>query len=161
MDAANEAFLDGFREHTMEGVREYAEGYPVELRRDVRTGRWMVTAFAECQNRVTQVDLFDLCDWLDKNIATALAAAEARGAAQQAQEPRKVVYTCGCEYYGHLASASCPGHPSHTEAPSPDFARGRAAGLREAAEVCSRLYNATGSELYDELRALATEAETP
>ncbi len=50
----------------MKGVREYCEGYPVELIRDGGTGRWVIRAYNEGGNNVTKVDLFDLVDWLAK-----------------------------------------------------------------------------------------------
>jgi hypothetical protein len=50
---------------TMEDVREYAEGYPVELWRN-REGRVIIRAFNECGNNVTEVDLYDLLEWLSR-----------------------------------------------------------------------------------------------
>jgi hypothetical protein len=51
-------------ECVLEGVREYAEGYPVELRRNTRTGRLLVTAYNEGHHNSTEIDLLDLIDWL-------------------------------------------------------------------------------------------------
>jgi hypothetical protein len=48
----------------MEGVREHGEGFPVELRRDPRSGRLLIRAFNECGNNYTDVDLGDLVGWL-------------------------------------------------------------------------------------------------
>ena len=47
---------------TLSGVREYSEGYPVEvwLRED---GRVVVRAFNECGNNRTDIDLLDLLAW--------------------------------------------------------------------------------------------------
>ncbi len=47
----------------MASVREYTEGlYPVELWR--RDGRLVIRAYNECGNNCTEVDLWDLQDWL-------------------------------------------------------------------------------------------------
>ena len=56
--------LMGALEHTLTGVREYGEMYSVELRRDMKTGRLIVMAWNEGHNNTTQVDLWDLLDWL-------------------------------------------------------------------------------------------------
>ena len=56
--------LTGALEQTLEGVREYSELDPVELRRDMKTGRLMLTAYSECHSRMTQIDLWDLLEWL-------------------------------------------------------------------------------------------------
>jgi hypothetical protein len=56
--------LEGIRLCVLDGVREYTDGDPVELRRDPRTGRLMVVAWNECHNNLTRIDLFDLIDWL-------------------------------------------------------------------------------------------------
>jgi hypothetical protein len=48
----------------MNGVREHSEGAPVELWRDNETGRLVIRAYNECRNNSTQVDLWDLLDWL-------------------------------------------------------------------------------------------------
>lgn len=48
----------------MDGVREYAEGYPVELRRDDRNGRLVVRALNEGGYNLTDVDLLDLLQWV-------------------------------------------------------------------------------------------------
>lgn len=45
------------------GVREYSEGDPVELWINTE-GRVVVRAFNECLCNRTDVDLFDLLDWL-------------------------------------------------------------------------------------------------
>lgn len=50
-------------ERAIQGVREYTEGDPVELRR-VGNGRLAVVASNECGNRTTEVDLFDLLEAL-------------------------------------------------------------------------------------------------
>ena len=49
---------------TLEGVREYAEGFPVELWRDGKNGRLVIRAWNEAQCNCTDVDLWDLMDWL-------------------------------------------------------------------------------------------------
>jgi hypothetical protein len=48
----------------MAGVREHSEGYPVELRRNAETGRLAIVARNEGGHNFTEVDLFDLIDWL-------------------------------------------------------------------------------------------------
>jgi len=48
----------------MNGVREYAEGRPVELFRDNRNGRIVVRAFNEDGHNETRVDILDLISWL-------------------------------------------------------------------------------------------------
>ena len=45
------------------GVREHTEGAPVELWRN-RAGRVIIRSYNECGNNVTDVDLYDLIDWL-------------------------------------------------------------------------------------------------
>ena len=51
----------------MEGVREYAEEFPVELR--VSDGRIVVRAKNEGGHNVTEVDLFDLLAWYERHKA--------------------------------------------------------------------------------------------
>jgi hypothetical protein len=51
----------------MTGVREYMEGAPVELWRV--GGRLVITAWNECGNNCTHVDLLDAIDWLHVNNA--------------------------------------------------------------------------------------------
>jgi hypothetical protein len=48
---------------TMTGVREYSEGFPVELRRDGDSGRLVVRAINEGGHNVTHVDVLDLLNW--------------------------------------------------------------------------------------------------
>ena len=48
----------------MEGVREYMEGFPVELWRHEKTGRLVIRAQNEDHNNATDVDLWDLLGWL-------------------------------------------------------------------------------------------------
>ena len=50
----------------MIGVREYGEGYPVELVRNQATNRLVLRAHNEGHNNVTEVDLFDVLEWLQK-----------------------------------------------------------------------------------------------
>ncbi|MGP0086400.1 MAG: hypothetical protein ACLP0B_22695 [Steroidobacteraceae bacterium] len=50
----------------MADVCEYAEGYPVELRRDEDNGRLVIRATNEGGHNVTHVDLFDVLHWLKK-----------------------------------------------------------------------------------------------
>jgi len=50
----------------MTGVREYSEGYPVELVRNQATNRLVLRAHNEGHNNVTEVDLFDVLEWLQK-----------------------------------------------------------------------------------------------
>ncbi len=51
--------------HTLVGVREHGEGYPVELtRHSVTHGRLSIRARNEGGNNDTFVDLWDLIDWL-------------------------------------------------------------------------------------------------
>ena len=54
--------IDEFKVATLEGVREYGEGEPVELWVN-RYGRMVVRARNECGNNFTDVDLADLLDW--------------------------------------------------------------------------------------------------
>jgi hypothetical protein len=54
----------------MEGVREYGEDYPVELWRNDKTGRLVIRAFNEGNNNFTEVDLWDLIEWVQKNEAS-------------------------------------------------------------------------------------------
>lgn len=56
--------LEGQLVHTLIGVREYEEGYPVELIRDMTNGRLTIAAYNEGHNRVTRIDLLDLLDSL-------------------------------------------------------------------------------------------------
>jgi len=44
-------------------VREWCEGEPVELWLN-RSGRLVLRAFNECGNNFTDVDVFDLLEWL-------------------------------------------------------------------------------------------------
>jgi hypothetical protein len=55
-------FIDEFKVATLDGVREYGEGEPVELWVN-RYGRVVVRARNECGNNFTEVDLADLLDW--------------------------------------------------------------------------------------------------
>lgn len=48
----------------MQGVREYAEGFPVELWRDATTGRLTIMAFNEGKCNSVDIDLEDLLHWL-------------------------------------------------------------------------------------------------
>ena len=48
----------------MVGVREYAEGYPVELGRDDESGRLVIRATNECGCNCTDIDLQDIVAWL-------------------------------------------------------------------------------------------------
>jgi hypothetical protein len=50
----------------MTGVREYGEGYPVELVRNQATNRLVLRAWNECHNNKIEIDLYDLLDWLQK-----------------------------------------------------------------------------------------------
>lgn len=49
----------------MSGVREYGDGSTVRLVRMVETGRLAIQAFNEGGNNSTQVDLWDLLEWLN------------------------------------------------------------------------------------------------
>lgn len=49
---------------TMDGVREYAEAYPVKLL--FRDERWIVQARNEGGFNATEVDLVDLIAWLQR-----------------------------------------------------------------------------------------------
>lgn len=51
----------------MDGVREYAEGFPVELVLDGETRRLAIRALNEGGHNVTLIDVFDLLGWLGKN----------------------------------------------------------------------------------------------
>jgi hypothetical protein len=48
----------------MQGVREYQEGDTVQLWRVGESGRLVVRAYNECGNRVVDIDLWDILDWL-------------------------------------------------------------------------------------------------
>jgi hypothetical protein len=48
----------------MDGVREHCEGDPVELWREDDKGRLVIRAYGESGNCCTEVDLFDVVDWL-------------------------------------------------------------------------------------------------
>ena len=48
----------------MDGVREYEEGYPVLLCRHGKTGRMVIRAKNEGGCNHTDVDLWDLIEWL-------------------------------------------------------------------------------------------------
>ena len=56
--------LEGALECTIEGVMECTEGYPIELRRDMKTGRLFIVAFNEGHNNMVQIDLWNFLDWL-------------------------------------------------------------------------------------------------
>jgi hypothetical protein len=58
--------LDGALLFVLDGVREYTEGAPVEIRRNVSNGRLMVTAYNEGGNNNVQIDFLDLIAWLKK-----------------------------------------------------------------------------------------------
>ena len=50
----------------MEGVREYVEGSTVKLVRRQPDGRLAIRAYNEGGNNYTDIDLFDLEEWLRK-----------------------------------------------------------------------------------------------
>jgi hypothetical protein len=56
----------------MEGVREYGEGYPVELWRDEVSGRLVNRAFNEGHNNDVVIDLWDILDWATRGPADSL-----------------------------------------------------------------------------------------
>jgi hypothetical protein len=58
--------LEGILEQRLEDVREMCEGYPVELRRSPASGRLLLTAWNQGANAMTQIDLWDLIDWLKR-----------------------------------------------------------------------------------------------
>ena len=60
---------EGILDMVLEGVREYTEGYPVELRHDAITGRMMLRAYNEGRYRYTQIDLCDVLEWLSSGPA--------------------------------------------------------------------------------------------
>lgn len=51
---------------TLEEIREYAEGYPVDILQ-LRNGRWCVQAHNQSGHDATQVDLVDLVRWLHEH----------------------------------------------------------------------------------------------
>lgn len=60
------------------GVREYLEGYPVQLYRDSRSGRLVVRAFNEATYNEVRIDLLDLMEWVKSHqdlIASLIAMA--------------------------------------------------------------------------------------
>lgn len=52
---------------TLEGVREYAEEYPVKIGYDQDEHRIVIKAINEGGYNCTLVDLIDLIDWIKKN----------------------------------------------------------------------------------------------
>jgi hypothetical protein len=54
----------------MTGVREYGEGYTVDLIRNQAVNRLVIRAHNECNCNTTEVDLLDLMDWLMKGPKT-------------------------------------------------------------------------------------------
>jgi len=64
MTRDEQELFEGIIDFTLDGVREYGEGYPVELRHHAGTGRFMLTAWNEGRNNLTRVDLSDVLDWL-------------------------------------------------------------------------------------------------
>jgi hypothetical protein len=61
---------------TMDGVREYCEGSPVELARDGEAGRLVITAYNEAGFNCTRVDLWDLIQWASAGSNRGLLGAE-------------------------------------------------------------------------------------
>src|SRR6476661_5571493 len=59
----------------MAGVREHAEGLTVELWRIGESGRLVIRAYNECGNNITEVDLWDLMDWLQTGFGKTLLEA--------------------------------------------------------------------------------------
>jgi len=47
----------------MEFVREWSEGFPVELHRHETSGRLVIRARSSGGNSVVDIDLWDLVDW--------------------------------------------------------------------------------------------------
>jgi len=58
--------MEGGEGFVLEGVREYAEGYPVCIRRREEDGRWVVEALNEGGLNGVEIDLLDLVDGLEK-----------------------------------------------------------------------------------------------
>ena len=50
----------------MEGVKEYAEGMNVDLRK--YNGRLVISAWNQCGNDGTDVDLIHVLEWVQKNM---------------------------------------------------------------------------------------------
>lgn len=48
-------------------VREYAEGYPVEIANHTLLHRWIITAYIDGKYDSTAVDLFDVLRWVKAN----------------------------------------------------------------------------------------------
>lgn len=74
-DTTNSEVVENMTEHeirygkvlkVMDGVREHAEGDPVELLR-LPSGRLAIRAYNEGHNNCTEIDLADLLDWLEEN----------------------------------------------------------------------------------------------
>lgn len=71
----------------MEGVREYGEAYPVELARCRKTGRLVVRAYNEGGNNHTDVDLWDLIEWLSL------------GGPRDGENPRLTCTSTSCDHF--------------------------------------------------------------
>jgi hypothetical protein len=48
----------------MEGVREHDEEFPLEFHRHSETGRIVIRCRNECGNNYTDLDLWDVIEWL-------------------------------------------------------------------------------------------------
>lgn len=60
----------------LHGVREYCENYPVELVRNEQTnGRPGIRALNEGGNNEVLIDLFDLLEWLQRELPGTIEAA--------------------------------------------------------------------------------------
>lgn len=78
----------------MPGVREYAEGLPVELHTDGETGRLVIRAYNEAGFSGTEIDLADLLSWIEarpefKAAAYAVSDRPKRTEADAADEPKR------------------------------------------------------------------------
>lgn len=60
---------------TMQGVREYSEGYVVELCKNESNGRLVIRALNEGRNAETLVDVLDVLNWVNCNPAAVGASA--------------------------------------------------------------------------------------
>lgn len=71
----------------MEGVREYGERATVELWRG-ETGRLVLRAYNECGNNYTEIDLWDVMDWLSLGPRGGILLADGRGNASRRGDER-------------------------------------------------------------------------
>lgn len=74
----------------MASVREWSEGYPVELWRDEDSGRLVIRAKSECGNSIVHVDLWDVVAWCLGPSAAAVQKGNCNDANDDNELPRNV-----------------------------------------------------------------------